>query len=360
MLYNFIKFLGIEHTYFLKYITFRGGMAILTALIISIAIGGKAIKLLKKIQSKGQPIRKDGPKSHLQTKKGTPTMGGVIILFSLLISSLLWCDWTNPYIWVMSFVTFGYAAIGFADDYLKLRYNNSDGIPARYKLLLQILIGGGAAYWVNYLSIDKYSTVLAFPFFKNFFLDLGFFYMVFGCIVVAGASNAVNLTDGLDGLAMGPIIIASSCFALISYLVGNSVFAQYLNVPYVAKSGEIAVFLAAIIGGGLGFLWYNAPPARVFMGDVGSLSLGAAIGVASMITKHELVLVIIGGLFVIEALSVIIQVVSYKLRKKRVFKMAPIHHHFEYKGWSEPTIVIRFWIIAIIFALIGLATLKLR
>jgi phospho-N-acetylmuramoyl-pentapeptide-transferase len=342
-----------------KYITFRCGLAILTALIISFTFGPALIKLLKVIQNGGQPIRDDGPQTHF-AKKGTPTMGGLLMIFSISISTLLWIDLRNHYFWIAFFILISFGLIGFLDDYAKVKLKNSKGVSGKVKLFWQFMFSFIAVYFISYFARADQATHLAFPFFKNLFIDLGFFYLIFGMFVITGASNAVNLTDGLDGLASGPIIIVSMCFAIISYLVGNAVFSEYLQIRSIPNSGEIAIFCAAIVGAALGFLWYNAPPAQIFMGDVGSLSLGGAIGVISVITKHEFVLAIIGGLFVLEALSVMIQVFSFKVYGKRVFKMAPLHHHFEKLGWSETKVVIRFWIISIIFALIGLATLKLR
>lgn len=343
----------------LKYITFRSACALATALLIFFVFGSRMILLLKAIQEHGQPIRSDGPESHF-SKKGTPTMGGLGIIFSIIISTLLWADLRNAFVWITLFVLLSFGLLGFLDDYMKIKYKNSKGVSGKKKLVWQFLTSFVAIYFIMLADNGNDVTGLAFPFVKNYLLELGLFYFVFGAIVITGASNAVNLTDGLDGLAIGPIIISSACFALISYLVGSKVFAEYLQLNYVPNSGELMVVCAAIIGSGLGFLWYNAPPAQVFMGDVGSLALGGVIGVMSVITKHEIVLAIIGGLFVIEAVSVILQVYYFKATKKRLFRMAPIHHHFEKIGWSETKVVIRFWIIAIIFALIGLSTLKLR
>jgi phospho-N-acetylmuramoyl-pentapeptide-transferase len=343
-----------------RYLTFRSGCAVLTALIVSFVVGPRLIRMLRSRQNGGQPIREDGPESHLLTKRGTPTMGGFLILFALAISTLLWADLSNGYVWVALCVTIGYGVIGFLDDYRKVIRRNSKGLPARGKLLLQVVIAASAALWVTQLSPAGLQDMLAVPFFKNVLIDLGWLFVPLAVLVVVGASNAVNLTDGLDGLAIVPVMIAAGVFALIAYLVGNAVFANYLQVHYVPGAGELAVFSGALVGAGLGFLWFNAPPARVFMGDTGSLSLGGALGTISVITKHELVLVLVGGLFVLEAVSVIVQVISFKLTGKRVFRMAPLHHHFEKKGWAEPTIVIRFWIIASILALAGLSTLKLR
>lgn len=343
-----------------KYITFRTGGAILTSLLISFIFGSSFISWLKGRQEHGQPIREDGPEGHLITKKGTPTMGGVLILISIVISTLLWSNLTNPYIWVVLFITLGFGLIGAYDDYLKLTKRSSDGLPGRYKLLIQALMTIIATYVIVSQEKAGFSTSLSFPFLKDYLLDLGLFYYIFSFLVIVGASNAVNLTDGLDGLAIVPVVLVCSCFALISYLVGNAVFSNYLQIHHVPDVGELAIFCGAMIGAGLGFLWYNAPPAQVFMGDTGSLAAGGALGTIAVVTKHEIVLAIIGGLFVLEAVSVILQVGYYKLTKRRIFLMAPIHHHFEKKGWAESTIVVRFWIIATILALVGLSTLKLR
>ena len=343
-----------------RYITFRTGGAMLTALIVSFVCGPYIIRLLKSYQTEGQPIREDGPEGHILTKAGTPTMGGFMILLALVLATLLWADLRNGYIWAALVVTVAFGLIGFFDDYAKVSLNNSKGIPGKLKLLLQMVFALAATIWIMSLTSAPLATSLALPFFKSVLIDLGWFFVVFGILVIVGASNAVNLTDGLDGLAIGPVMIAASVFAIISYLVGNSIFSDYLQVHYVPGAGELTVFCGALVGAGLGFLWFNAPPAMVFMGDTGSLSMGAALGSVSVVTKHELVLVIVGGLFVLETVSVIVQVVSFKLTGKRVFQMAPLHHHFEKKGWAEPTIVIRFWIIAMILALAGLATLKLR
>ena len=343
-----------------RYLTFRTGGAIITALIISFVVGPSLIRHLKSRQNGGQPIRDDGPESHLLSKKGTPTMGGLLILLAMSGATLLWADLTNGYIWATLGITICYGTIGFLDDYIKVSRRDSRGLPVKLKLILQVVIAAATAFWIMTLLPDPFSSTLAVPFFKNVLIDLGWFFAVFAVLVMVGASNAVNITDGLDGLAIVPVMIAAGVFALIAYLAGNSVFSNYLQLHYVPGSGELAVFCGALVGGGLGFLWFNAPPAKVFMGDTGSLSLGVALGAVSVVTKHELVLAIVGGLFVLETVSVIVQVVSYKLTGKRVFRMAPLHHHFEQKGWAEPTIVIRFWIIALILALLGLATLKLR
>ena len=345
-----------------RYLTFRSGGAMVTALLISFITGPRVIAWLKSKQAEGQPIRLDGPEGHLVRKKGTPTMGGFIILLALIVATLLWADLTDGYVWVVLFVTTGFGVVGFFDDYKKLTKRSSSGLSGRGKLLAQIAISGIAALVIMRLSHDPspIKNALTVPFFKNVLIQLGWFFVPVTIFVVTGASNAVNLTDGLDGLAIVPAMIAASCFALIAYLAGNRLFADYLQIHHVLGAGELAVFCASLVGAGLGFLWYNAPPAMVFMGDTGSLSIGGAIGVISVITKHELVLAIIGGLFVLETVSVIVQVASFKLTGKRVFRMAPLHHHFEKQGWQEPTIVIRFWIIASVLALAGLSTLKLR
>lgn len=362
MLYHFLVPLADQFSFFnvFRYITFRSGGAMLTALVMCFIWGTPLIHWLKSKQGKGQPIREDGPASHLLTKKGTPTMGGLMILGSLFVSTLLWADLSNPYIWIVLLVTAAYGFLGFMDDYLKVTKRNTKGVSGKQKLIAQAAIALLACYWISSLAPAHHATHLAIPFLKDVLIDLGWFYLVFGLIVIVGASNAVNLTDGLDGLAIGPIMIVGCCFALIAYLTGNIKFASYLQIVSVSGAGELTVLCSALLGAGLGFLWFNAPPAKIFMGDTGSLAMGGAIGTMSIITKHELVLAIIGGLFVVEAVSVILQVASFKLTGKRIFKMAPIHHHFEKMGWSEPTVVIRFWIIAIIFALIGLSTLKLR
>ncbi len=362
MLFNLLTPLADDYIIFnlFRYLTFRSGGAVLTALVISFVVGPRIIQWLKAKQGAGQPIRDDGPESHVLTKAGTPTMGGFLILLALCVSTLLWADLTNGFVWAILYITIGFGTIGFADDMLKLTRRSSHGLPSRFKLLAQIVIGTLAVIWLIQLSPEGVETRLAIPFLKNVMIDLGWFFGVFGVMVLVGASNAVNLTDGLDGLAIVPVMIAAGCFALIAYLAGNAVFASYLQIHYVAGTGELAVFCGALVGASLGFLWFNAPPAMVFMGDTGSLSVGGALGGISIVTKHELVLAIIGGLFVLEAVSVIVQVASFKLTGRRVFRMAPLHHHFEKKGWAEPTIVIRFWIIASILALVGLATLKLR
>jgi len=343
-----------------RYITFRAGCAVVTALLIAFVIGPGMIRWLRERQGKGQPIRTDGPQRHVVEKQGTPTMGGLLILVSTLVATLLWADLTDMYVWVVLFVTVSFGLLGYYDDFLKVTRRSSDGVAGRIKLIVQFIVAVAASFAVAKLEDPILTGTLAIPFFKTVLLPLGWGFLLFGAFVIVGASNAVNLTDGLDGLAIVPVIIAALAFAFIAYLVGNVKFADYLQLHYVAGTGELAVFLAALIGGGLGFLWFNAPPAMVFMGDTGSLSLGGALGAIAVATKHEIVLAIVGGLFVMEAVSVIVQVASFKLTGKRVFRMAPIHHHFEQLGWKEPTIVIRFWIIAVVLALVGLSTLKLR
>lgn len=332
----------------------------MTALVIAFVIGNPLIRKLKSLQGEGQPIRSDGPETHLK-KRGTPTMGGSLILIAFGISTLLWARLDNPYVWICLFVIFGFATVGFVDDYAKLTKRSHNGISGRIRLVIKTTIALLASIAIVYCSSDpKTATDLALPFFKNVVLPLGVFYYIFAAFVMVGAANAVNLTDGLDGLAIGPVMIALACFGLIIYLVSNAVFANYLQLHFIRGSGEVTVLCGALIGASLGFLWYNAPPAMVFMGDTGSLSAGGALGVMAVIAKHEIVLAIIGGLFVVETLSVMIQVAVFKATGKRVFKMAPLHHHFEKLGWAETTVVIRFWIIAIILALVGLSTLKLR
>jgi phospho-N-acetylmuramoyl-pentapeptide-transferase len=348
-----------------RYITFRTGGAVLTALIISFVLGPHLIRWLKSKQGEGQPIRSDGPETHFK-KKGTPTMGGLMILIAVIVSTLLWVDLSNGFTWIVLLVTVGFGLVGLGDDYLKLTKRNPKGLPGKAKLVAQIAISVVAAVLIVQVTgaaegkEPGLSTGLAIPFVKEVLFPLGLLFVPFAVFVMVGSSNAVNLTDGLDGLAIVPVMIAAGCFGLIAYLVGNSIFATYLQLHYVPHSGELAVFCGALVGASLGFLWFNAPPAMVFMGDTGSLSVGGALGVISVITKHEIVLAIIGGLFVLETVSVIVQVASFKLTGKRVFRMAPLHHHFEKKGWAEPTVVIRFWIIALILALVGLSTLKLR
>ena len=361
MLFNLLSPFADEFGLFnlFRYLTFRTGGAVLTALVISFVVGPPLIRWLRSKQGEGQPIREDGPQTHL-AKKGTPTMGGALILLAISFSTLLWADLTNGYVWAVLMVTLGFGAIGVLDDYRKLTKRSSDGISGRAKLAFQGGIALVAAVWIAHITGDPQGTGLAFPFLKNFVLPLGWLFFLFAALVMMGTSNAVNLTDGLDGLAIVPTMIAAGCFLIIAYLVGNALYAPYLGIIYVPGTGELAIFCGALVGAALGFLWFNAPPAMVFMGDTGSLATGGAIGTVAVVTKHELVLVIVGGLFVLEAVSVIVQVASFKLTGKRVFRMAPLHHHFEQKGWEEPTIVIRFWIIAVILGLIGLSTLKLR
>jgi phospho-N-acetylmuramoyl-pentapeptide-transferase len=362
MLYDLARPLAEQFALFnlFRYLTFRSGAACMTALVASFLIGPPLIRWLRSLQRNGQPIRLDGPARHLVDKKGTPTMGGVMILGALVISTLLWADLRNGFVWAVLFVTIGYGALGFADDYLKLTHGNSRGLPGRAKLAGQAVIGIIAGWWITTLIHGPFGTGLAVPVFKEALIPLGYAFPLFGALVMLGASNAVNLTDGLDGLAIVPTIIVAGVFALIAYLVGNRIFADYLQLHPVPGAGELGVFCAALIGAGLGFLWYNAPPAAVFMGDTGSLALGGALGAIAVATKHEIVLAIVGGLFVVETASVIVQVFWFKRTGRRVFLMAPLHHHFEKKGWAEPTIVIRFWIISMILALLGLATLKIR
>lgn len=343
-----------------RYITFRTGGAIVTAMVFVFLFGGPMIKLLRIKQGKGQPIREDGPKSHLVTKKGTPTMGGLMILMGLVVSTLLWANPHNPYVWIVLGVTLSYGMIGFYDDYLKVTKQSHAGFSGRTRLAIEIAIAVIACIALANLGRPPIATSLVFPFFKELVFNLGWMFVVLGAFVIAGAGNSVNLTDGLDGLAIVPVMIASASFGMVAYLAGNAVFADYLQIHYVAGTGELAVLCGAVIGAGLGFLWFNAPPASIFMGDTGSLALGGMLGTIAVATKHEIVLAVIGGLFVLEAVSVIVQVLSFKLTGKRVFKMAPIHHHFEQLGWTEPQIVIRFWIISVILALAGLASLKLR
>jgi phospho-N-acetylmuramoyl-pentapeptide-transferase len=343
-----------------RYITFRAGGAIMTALLIAFVFGPGMIRWLRAHQAKGQPIRADGPARHILEKQGTPTMGGLLILISCVGATLLWADLTQVYVWLILFVTLSFGLLGFADDYLKVAKRSPHGVSARMKLIIQFAVAVLASFAAMKFEEPALSGTVAIPFLKNVLLPLGWGFMIFGALVIVGASNAVNLTDGLDGLAIVPVIIAAMAFALIAYLVGNVKFADYLQLHYISGTGELAVFLAALVGGGLGFLWYNAPPAMVFMGDTGSLSLGGALGGVAVATKHEIVLAIVGGLFVAEAASVIVQVASFRMTGRRIFRMAPIHHHFEELGWREPTIVIRFWIISVILALVGLSTLKLR
>ena len=361
MLYNLLTSYSDTYSFlnFFNFLTVRTGLATITAMLVVFLIGDKFISYfsIKKIIN---PIRTDGPEDHLIKKIGTPTMGGLLILFGLFAGVFLWSDFKNPYNWLLIFITFSFGALGALDDYTKIKSRTSDGISSKFKFLAQIFLSL-ISLIILYKFIDSELTNnLYFPFFKNLVINLGWFFIPFYLFVVVGSSNAVNLTDGLDGLATVPIILVAGCFAFISYVSGNIIFAEYLLIPYIEGVGEIAVFCGAIIGASIGFLWFNAPPAKIFMGDTGSLALGGSLGAVGVATKHEIVLAITGGLFVLEAVSVIVQVVSFKLTGKRIFKMAPIHHHFEKKGWAESTVVIRFWIISLILAMIGLATLKLR
>ena len=356
MLYIIAEQLGFPGVLnLIRYISFRAGAANATALAIGLLLGPWFISWLRERQGRGQPIRADGPQTHL-AKRGTPTMGGLLILIAVTVSVVLWMDITNPYVWACLLVTVGFGLIGFLDDYDKVKKAHHAGIPGRIRLTLEFLIAGFATW----LMIRHSGTELYLPFIQGAVLDIGWLYIVFGAFVIVAFGNSVNLTDGLDGLAAMPIIIAALAFTLITYLVGNARFSDYLGIPHVLGVGDLTVLMLAVVGACLAFLWFNAPPAAVFMGDTGSLALGGALGAVAVATHHEFVLVIVGGLFVVEALSVVIQVAVYKRTGKRVFLMAPIHHHFEQKGWSEPTVVIRFWIIAFILALAGLATLKLR
>ncbi len=361
MLYSFI--LNFVDTFsFLnvfKYLTVRTGLAMFTSMFVVFLIGTPFISFFstKKILD---PIREDGPSDHIIKKADTPTMGGALILTGLFSGTLLWGDLFNPYVWFLIFIVASFGLLGAYDDYKKIKFKNSSGVSFKFKIIAQIIIAIIGILLLNYFSDHSELKNLHFPFFKNLIINLGWFFIPFSVFIIVGSSNAVNLTDGLDGLATVPVILVASCFAFISYVTGNIVFSNYLQIPYIVGVGEVSIFCGSIIGACLGFLWFNAPPAKIFMGDTGSLALGGSLGAVGIITKHEIVLAITGGLFVLEAVSVIIQVVSFKLTGKRVFKMAPIHHHFEKKGWEESTVVIRFWIISIILAMIGLATLKLR
>ena len=358
LLAEYSGFLSVLNVF--RYITFRTVGATVTSLFFVFFFGPTIIASLRVRQGKGQPIREDGPASHLLTKKGTPTMGGLMILSGVLVATLLWCNPRNVYIWVVLGVTISFGAIGFYDDYLKVTKQTHAGLSGRMRLLVEALIALIACYVMSSIGVGKLSTSLTVPFFKDIVFDLGFFFLAFGAFVIVAAGNSVNLTDGLDGLAIVPVMIAAATFGFIAYLAGNAIFANYLQIHFTPGTGELAVVCGALIGAGLGFLWFNAPPAQIFMGDTGSLALGGLLGTIAVATKHEIVLCIVGGLFVLEAVSVIIQVSSFKLTGKRIFLMAPIHHHFEKLGWKEPQIVIRFWIISVILALIGLSTLKLR
>ncbi len=358
MLYHFLYPLHTHFSFFniFRYITFRCIYATITALLISFFAGPYLIKRLK-VHQIGQAIRKDGPASHLK-KEGTPTMGGVLILISIIVPTLLWAELSNPYIWLVVFVTVCFGLLGFIDDYLKVTRKNSKGIPGRIKLLVQFVVASICTFLL--MRMPGFPTTVIFPFFKNFSPDIGKAYFILAVFVIVGTSNAVNLTDGLDGLAIGPTMIAAATYVLFSYLAGHAIISRYLHIPYVRGVGELSIFCGSMVGAGMGFLWFNTYPAQVFMGDTGSLSLGGALGTVALITKQELLLIIVGGIFVIETLSVIIQVISFKLTGKRVFRMAPIHHHYELKGWAEPKIIVRFWIISILLGLIAISTLKIR
>jgi phospho-N-acetylmuramoyl-pentapeptide-transferase len=359
---NTVPGLGIFRGAFnvFRYITFRTGGAMVTGALFVFLFGPWIIDHLRLRQGKGQPIRTDGPQSHLISKKGTPTMGGLMILSGLVVSTLLWANPLNPYVWIVLAVTLGFGFVGFYDDYLKVTKQTHSGFAGKLRLTIEAVIALAACYALVRLGRDVSSTSLAIPFLKDMVFNFGWFFVIFGAFVIVGAGNAVNLTDGLDGLAIVPVMIAAASFGMISYLTGNAVFSDYLQIRYVAGTGELAVLCGAVLGAGLGFLWFNAPPASIFMGDTGSLALGGMLGATAVAVKHEIVLAVIGGLFVLEAVSVIVQVASFKLTGKRVFRMAPLHHHFEQKGWTEPQIVIRFWIISVMLALAGLSTLKLR
>ena len=360
MLYELINFSDqISALNVFRYITFRTASAMMTAGLFVFLFGPAIIDLLRVRQGKGQPIREDGPKSHL-SKRGTPTMGGLMIIGGVTVSTLLWANLSNAYVWVVLGVTLAFGSIGFYDDYLKITKRTTDGFSTKIRLGLELLVAALATYAIMKLSVPQFSGKLAVPFLKNTLLDFGPFFVLFGVLVIAGTGNAVNLTDGLDGLAIVPVMIAAATFGIFAYVAGRFDWARYLQLHYIAGTGELAIICGALIGAGLGFLWFNAPPAMIFMGDTGSLALGGALGTIAVATKHEIVLVVVGGLFVLEALSVIIQVASFKMTGKRVFRMAPLHHHFEQKGWAEATVVVRFWIISVCLALIGLATLKLR
>jgi len=356
-LLNFVDHFGFLNVF--KYLTFRTGLSVFTSLIIVLILGNPLIRFFSN-QKILDPIRDDGPEEHIIKKIGTPTMGGAIILFGLIVSVLCWGDLSNINILFCLYIVISFGLLGALDDYKKIKHRNSVGISSKLKIILQILLAIIGVIFFTFLIDNQEITNLYFPFFKNLIINLGWFFIPFAVFVIVGSSNAVNLTDGLDGLATVPVILVAACFAFISYVTGNIVFADYLQIPYIEGTGEISIFCGAIIGSCLGFLWFNAPPAKIFMGDTGSLSLGGSLGAVGIITKHEIVLAITGGLFVLEAVSVMVQVISFKLTGKRIFKMAPIHHHFEKKGWPESTVVIRFWIISIILAMVGLATLKLR
>ena len=361
MLYSLITELMDQYSFLnvFKYLTSRTGLAMFTSMIVVLLVGTPFINFFSARQIL-DPIREDGPTDHIIKKIGTPTMGGALILLGLFSGILLWGDLSNFYIWFLLLIVTSFGLLGAYDDYKKIKYKNSYGISFKFKIIAQVLIALASILLLSHFSISTDFTNLYFPFFKDLVINLGWFFIPFSVFIIVGSSNAVNLTDGLDGLATVPVILVASCFAFISYVTGNIVFSEYLQITYIQGMGEVSVFCGSIIGACLGFLWFNAPPAKIFMGDTGSLALGGSLGAVGIITKHEIVLAITGGLFVLEAVSVIVQVVSFKLTGKRVFKMAPIHHHFEKKGWAESTVVIRFWIISIILAMIGLATLKLR
>jgi len=361
MLFNLLTSLIDQYSFLnvFKYLTFRTGLSVITSLIVVFIIGGPLIKIFSDKMITG-PIRQDGPIDHIIKKSGTPTMGGIIIIIGIIFSTLMWADLTNVYVWTLIFVSISLGGLGLLDDILKIKFKNSRGLKSKYKFLGQLIISALTLFILLKFSDHDYLHDLYFPFFKNLIWHMGLFFIPFSLFVIIGASNAVNLTDGLDGLATVPVMLVALSFTLISYVVGNTIFSEYLKIQYIPDVGELSIFCGSIVGACLGFLWYNAPPAKIFMGDTGSLSLGGSLAAIAIIVKHEIVLAIIGGLFVLETASVIIQVVSFKLTGKRIFMMAPIHHHFEKKGWAESTIVIRFWIIAIILALVGLATLKLR
>src|SRR3981189_1652915 len=353
-----LPFRGLLNVF--SYIPFRTGGGIVTGGLFVFLFGPWIIDHLRLRQGKGQPIRTDGPQSHLVTKIGTPTMGGLMILSGLVVATLLWANPLNPYVWIVLAVTLGFGFVGFYDDYLKVTKQSHSGFAGRIRLAIEAVIALAACYALTRLGRDPFSTSLVIPFFKDVVLNFGWFFVIFGAFIIVGAGNAVNLADGLDGLAIVPVMIASASFGMIAYLAGNAVFSDYLQINYVAGTGELAVLCGAVLGAGLGFLWFNAPPASIFMGDTGSLALGGMLGSIAVAVKHEIVLAVIGGLFVLEAGSGIVRVASFKLTGKRIFRMAPIHHHFEQLGWTEPQIVIRFWIISVMLALAGLSTLKLR
>tara|TARA_B110000967_G_C18783631_1_gene509593 strand:+ start:85 stop:1170 length:1086 start_codon:yes stop_codon:yes gene_type:complete len=361
MLYSLILELIDQYSFLnvFKYLTFRTGLAIFTSMVVVLVVGTPFINFFSARQIL-DPIREDGPSEHIIKKIGTPTMGGVLILLGLFSGILFWGDLSNSYIWFLLFIVTSFGLLGAYDDYRKIKFKNSSGISFKFKIISQIIIAIIGILMISHYSQNEELTNLYFPFFKDIVINLGWFFIPFSVFIIVGSSNAVNLTDGLDGLATVPVILVAGCFAFISYVTGNVVFSEYLQISYIEGMGEVSVFCGSIIGACLGFLWFNAPPAKIFMGDTGSLALGGSLGAIGVITKHEIVLAITGGLFVLEAVSVIVQVLSFKLTGKRVFRMAPIHHHFEKKGWAESTVVIRFWIISIILAMIGLATLKLR